>query len=347
MIGFTLFGLLGWGVGGAFSYGAGKLLLWGLLAGLLGATVMPYGARAFQRWLKAYMSEVSGYTLVSVMVGLMAGLLMALLFALPLSLLPGVAGRVVPAAAAIVMTYLGVSFMTARSQSLAAVFESRSRAQSYVPTLHGSVDSTRAIVDTSAIIDGRIADIGRAGFAPGTLVIPKFVLEELQYIADSSDDLRRQRGRRGLEMLNKLQKEAAVPVEIEDIDFRDVDGVDAKLIRMARDTGYPVVTNDFGLNRVAELQGVRVLNINQLATAVKPLIMPGEEVEIRIVQEGKESGQGVGFLDDGTMVVVEEGRRHLNNRIDVVVTRVLQTTVGRMIFAQLKNGVSRDKAAKG
>jgi len=146
-------------------------------------------------------------------------------------------------------------------------------------------------------------------------------------------------------MLQKLQKEAAVPVEISDTDYKDADGVDSKLVLMARATGYPVVTNDFGLNRVAELQGVRVLNINQLAVSVKPLILPGEEVEIRIIQEGKEFGQGIGFLDDGTMVVVEEGRRHLNSKVGVVVTRVLQTAVGRMIFAQLKDG-SRDRGPR-
>jgi uncharacterized protein YacL len=148
-------------------------------------------------------------------------------------------------------------------------------------------------------------------------------------------------------MLNKLQKEAAVPVEISEIDYKDTVGVDAKLVRMAKATGYPIITNDFGLNRVAELQGVRTLNINQLATAVKPLIMPGEDLEIRIIQEGKEFGQGVGFLEDGTMVVVDEGRQYINSRVGVVVTRVLQTAVGRMVFAQMKDGSGRDRGHRG
>jgi len=162
------------------------------------------------------------------------------------------------------------------------------------------------------------------------------VLEELQYIADSPDSVRRKRGRRGLDMLNKLKQEAQTSIQILDADFPDGDGVDAKLVRLAKNLHCPIITNDFNLNRVAELQGVSVLNINELATAVKPLVLPGEDLEIRVIQEGKEAGQGVGFLDDGTMVVIEGGRRYLNNRVDVTVTRVLQTAVGRMIFAQMK-----------
>jgi len=194
----------------------------------------------------------------------------------------------------------------------------------------------RFLVDTSAIIDGRIADISEAGFIPGTLVLPRFVLDELRHIADSADALRRNRGRRGLDILNRLQKESPVPIEITDNDFEDLQEVDSKLVRMASIYGCPIVTNDFNLNRVAELEGVRVLNINQLANAVKSVVLPGEEMAIRVIQEGKETGQGVGFLEDGTMVVVEGGRRHLNDEIEITVTRVLQTVAGRMIFAQPK-----------
>jgi uncharacterized protein YacL len=168
--------------------------------------------------------------------------------------------------------------------------------------------------------------------------VPRFVLDELRYIADSSDSLRRNRGRRGLEVLTRLQKEAAVPIEIIEVDYGDSGDVDGKLVRLAAAYGSPILTNDFNLNRVAELEGVRVLNINQLANAVKSVVLPGEEMAIRIIQEGKEMGQGVGFLDDGTMVVVEGGRRHLNDDLDIVVTRVLQTVAGRMIFAQPKSG---------
>jgi uncharacterized protein YacL len=191
-------------------------------------------------------------------------------------------------------------------------------------------------VDTSAIIDGRIADISHTGFIPGSLIIPRFVLDELQHIADSYDAVRRNRGRRGLEILTRLQKESNIPVEIPEMDLKDVKDVDSKLVKMAKIFGCALITNDFNLNRVAEFQGVQVLNINELAKAVRPVVLPGEEMEVRIIQEGKEAGQGVGFLDDGTMIVVEGGRRHINSNLDVVVTRVLQTAAGRMIFAHPK-----------
>jgi uncharacterized protein YacL len=192
----------------------------------------------------------------------------------------------------------------------------------------------RIVVDTSAIIDGRIAEIVESGFIYGTLVIPRFVLDELQHIADSSDALRRNRGRRGLEILNRMQKEPGTPVEIVEDDVPEVTEVDAKLVALARSRSRVILTNDFNLNRVAELQGVRVMNINSLANAVKPAVLPGEELRVRVIQEGKEAGQGVGFLDDGTMIVVEGGARHIDRDVDVAVTRVLQTVAGRMIFAQ-------------
>jgi uncharacterized protein YacL len=193
------------------------------------------------------------------------------------------------------------------------------------------------IVDTSAIIDGRIADVSQTGFIPGSLIIPRFVLDELHHIADSYDAVRRNRGRRGLEMLTKLQKESNIPIEISEMDVKDVPDVDGKLVKLAKIFGCAIITNDFNLNRVAEIQGVHVLNINELANAVKPVVLPGEEMQVRIIQEGKELGQGVGFLDDGTMIVVEGGRRYINSRVEVVVTRVLQTAAGRMIFAHCKS----------
>lgn len=346
IIGFILVGLSGWGLASIFSDSSAKaILIWTAAGAVAGAIFAPFPARAFQRWLNREMARVPSSTFISGMVGVVAALVVSGLLSLPLSLLPGLAGKLAPVVAVLVLMYLGVVIMTTHSKTVAGIVDTRTlqdkRALPAQPA-----ESPRALLDTSAIIDGRIADIGRAGFAPGILVIPKFVLEELQYIADSSDSLRRQRGRRGLEMLNKLQKEAAVPVEISDTDYKDADGVDSKLILMAKATGYPVITNDFGLNRVAELQGVRVLNINMLANAVKPLILPGEEVDLRVIQEGKEFGQGVGFLDDGTMVVIEDGRKYLNNKVNVVVTRVLQTAVGRMIFAQVRNGASRDRMPK-
>jgi len=197
------------------------------------------------------------------------------------------------------------------------------------------------LVDTSTIIDGRIADISQAGFLYGTLVVPRFVLTELQHIADSGDPLRRNRGKRGLDMLKRLQSESSTPLRISDDDPRDVPDVDGKLVKLARNAECPVITNDFNLNRIAELQGVRVLNINLLANAVKPVILPGEEMNIRIIQEGREFNQGVGYLEDGTMIVVENGKKLLNRQADVVVIRVLQTAAGRMIFAQLRSGISQ------
>lgn len=192
------------------------------------------------------------------------------------------------------------------------------------------------ILDTSVIIDGRVADICQTGFIEGSIIIPEFVLEELRHIADSSDGLKRNRGRRGLDILNRIQKELKIEVKIVDIDFEDVQEVDIKLIKLAKQMDGFVVTNDFNLNKVAELHGVRVLNINELANAVKPVVLPGEEMVVLVVKEGKENKQGIAYLDDGTMIVVEEGRRYMNETIEVVVTSVLQTAAGRMIFAKSK-----------
>ncbi len=189
------------------------------------------------------------------------------------------------------------------------------------------------LLDTSVIIDGRVADIVRAGFIRGTLVVPRFILAELQFFADSGDATRRERGRRGLEMLAKMQKESTVTVAIDDEDPPG-DGADGKLVALARARQVPIVTNDYGLNRVAELHGVTVLNVNDLAKAVRPVVLPGEEIHVRVIQEGKEAGQGVGYLEDGTMIVVENGARSVGEEVAVTVMRVLQTVGGRMIFAQ-------------
>jgi uncharacterized protein YacL len=194
------------------------------------------------------------------------------------------------------------------------------------------------LVDTSAIIDGRIADLSITGFLEGVLVVPRFVLDELRHIADSSDSLRRSRGRRGLEVLGRLRKDPTVPMEVLDVGVGVGDEVDSQLVRLAKGMKSPILTTDYNLNRVAELQGVQVLNVNELANALKSIVLPGEELRVNIVQEGKEAGQGVAYLDDGTMVVVEGGRRYLNAFHDVVVTRVLQTAAGRIIFAQPKSG---------
>lgn len=196
--------------------------------------------------------------------------------------------------------------------------------------------ATPKVLDTSVIIDGRIFDILKTGFVEGTIIIPTFVLEELRHIADSSDSLKRVRGRRGLDLLNQIQKELPIKIEISEKDFPSVQEVDMKLLKLAEEVKGKVITNDFNLNKVAEFQGVPVLNINELSNAIKPVVIPGEEMHLSIVKDGKENGQGVAYLDDGTMIVVEGGRRHLGEDVDVIVTSVLQTAAGRMIFAKIK-----------
>jgi len=192
------------------------------------------------------------------------------------------------------------------------------------------------ILDTSVIIDGRIADICDTGFLEGILVIPNFVLNELQMIADSADSIKRNRGRRGLDILNKMQKDQSIKVKISDMDFKDIPEVDSKLVQLAKVMKAKVITNDFNLNKVAEFHGVEVLNINELSNALKPIVLPGEEMRVLLIKEGKDSNQAIGYLDDGTMVVVENGRRKINEEVEVTVTSVLQTTAGRMIFTRLK-----------
>lgn len=194
----------------------------------------------------------------------------------------------------------------------------------------------KKLLDTSVIIDGRIADICQTAFLEGTLVIPMFVLEELQHIADSSDALKRNRGRRGLDVLNRLQKDIPIDVEMYDGDFEEIQEVDSKLVKLAKVMDGIVVTNDFNLNKVCEFQNVQVLNINDLANAVKPVVLPGEELMVQVIKDGKEQNQGVAYLDDGTMIVVEEGRNYIGETIDVIITSVLQTSAGRMIFAKPK-----------
>jgi uncharacterized protein YacL len=202
------------------------------------------------------------------------------------------------------------------------------------------------ILDTSVIIDGRIADITETGFLEGTLIIPQFVLNELQHIADSSDSIKRTRGKRGLEVLHHIQKQAGVDVRIVDRDYPAVKEVDSKLIELAKDVHGKIITNDSNLNKVAELQGIEVLNINELANSLKPVVLPGEEINVKILKEGKEMGQGVAYLDDGTMIVVDNGRRQMGKTTDVIVTSVLQTPAGRMIFARLKEEANRETKGK-
>lgn len=212
----------------------------------------------------------------------------------------------------------------------------------FIPTKESS-DYNR-ILDTSVIIDGRIADICDTGFVHGKMLVPRFVLDELQYIADSSDSMKRSRGRRGLDILNRMQKSSGINIEIVDQDFPNIKGVDSKLIALATKMSGIIITNDFNLNKVAELQGIKILNVNELANALKPVVLPGETMNVKIIKDGKEPGQGVAYLDDGTMIVVDNAQKYIGSSVNVMVTSILQTTAGRMIFSELKDVVAERKS---
>ncbi|MBA4389592.1 MAG: hypothetical protein C0399_01470 [Syntrophus sp. (in: bacteria)] len=221
--------------------------------------------------------------------------------------------------------------------------KSRTLDLSRVPLFEKMEDNEGAkILDTSTIIDGRIADICETGFVEGTFIIPHFVLYEIQHIADHQDPVKKTRGRRGLDVLHRLQKQTFVRVKIVDYDFPKLKDVDTKLIALAKKMSGKIVTNDYNLNKVAELQGIEVLNINQLSTSLRPAMLPGEQMNVKILKEGKEHGQGIGYLDDGTMVVVDDAKKLLGKSVDVVVTSVLQTTSGRMVFAKLREDAEKE-----
>ncbi len=279
--------------------------------------------------IRSDLAEAPPATLAGAALGLMIGLLLSALLTPALGRLPEPFNRFLPFASAIVLGYLGAGVVGRNPNAYLSVV---SRVLSGRPIDEAS--GRYILLDTSVIIDGRIADVADTGFIDKTLLVPRFVLAELQQIADSGDALRRNRGRRGLEILNRLQNAKAARVEITDRDVPGTQDVDRKLVRLAQELHCPVMTNDYNLNRVAAIESVSALNLNELANAVKTILLPGEQLDIKIIQEGKEYGQGVGYLDDGTMVVVEGGRDHVDETLDVTVTRVLQTVAGRMIFAQ-------------
>jgi uncharacterized protein YacL len=336
IVGMAIFAVGGWQLGVIL---AGRtdtpyiryVLVLSLAGSALGLLITPSITIKPYVWLRSKIHQLPAHHLFAAIIGLVIGLIIAALLALPLSLLPSPLGQVFPFVAALLFGYIGAAVMVMRQKDLFTLIGGQFSREG-APREEGFV-----LLDTSVIIDGRIADISQTGFIRGTMLIPRFVLNELQHIADSPDPLRRNRGRRGLDMLNKLQKDSVSPIRITDMDVEDFREVDDKLIRLAKNLHCPIITNDFNLNRVAELQGVVVLNVNELANAVKAVVLPGESLHVRVIQEGKELGQGVGYLDDGTMVVVENGRRYINSGLDVIVTKVLQTAAGRMIFAQPEN----------
>ncbi|MFY9176629.1 MAG: PIN/TRAM domain-containing protein [Caldicoprobacterales bacterium] len=306
----------------------------GLLFFVLSKKLIHYTVE-FIRLIEQKLQEVPANDILFGVSGLIIGLLISYLVTYPIRQLNiGWLSLLLTTLFYLFFSYLGISIATKRWKEL-EWSELLKRVQR---ERHGQqiVTSRPKILDTSVIIDGRIFDICKTGFVEGPLVIPAFILEELRHIADSSDTLKRNRGRRGLDILNKIQKELDIPVQICEKDFEDIQEVDSKLLKLGQELNGAVLTNDYNLNKIAEFQGVPVLNINELANAVKPVVLPGEEMPVQVIKDGKETGQGIGYLDDGTMIVVDGGKKHVGETIDVLVTSVLQTAAGRMIFAKPK-----------
>ncbi|MBE3576130.1 MAG: TRAM domain-containing protein [Limnochordales bacterium] len=341
------------------------------LGALVGVLVLPFLYQEIWHAIDSFLSrlqKVPGEEIAVAIAGLIVGLLVALLASLPLSLIPWI-GRYLPLIVTLVGGYLGAALAVRKKDELLRLAPWRSRrpgreADQFaalagsapgkgpvdnLPAVAATVDSegrassdrslpqvTRKLLDTSAIIDGRIADVAAAGFLEGPLVIPGFVIQELQRLADSPEELKRNRGRRGLDLLNRMRQDPSLQVEIWEENDTAGQVVDLALVKLARKLGAKVVTNDYNLHKVAQLHGVAVLNLNELANATRPVVLPGEELEVRVLRDGKEQGQGVGYLDDGTMIVVDGGRPYIGSTVAVTVTSVLQTSAGRMIFARPK-----------
>lgn len=301
-----------------------------LLATFLAGSII----KGLQAVLKQ-MEQLPMRQLISSTIGLLVGLSLYALVHPIFAQLSG-AWRVIPIIVVILSGYIGLQLGMRKQDELSKAFQQWLDKKPAKGTEQVKGFEEHKILDTSVIIDGRIADICKTGFIEGTLVIPEFVLEELQHIADSSDLLKRNRGRRGLDILNKIQKELDVHVLVYEGDYEEIAEVDSKLVKLAKALSGKVVTNDYNLNKVCELQGVSVLNINDLANAVKPVVLPGEEIVVQLIKDGKENGQAVAYLDDGTMIVVEGGREYIGTTLEVLVTSVLQTSAGRMIFAKPK-----------
>ncbi len=349
IIGMLLLALLGGYAGQELAVGYQKdVLIYVLGIGLVGALVgfilTPYLTTRPARALRSLLGRMAAETLFAGLIGLVVGLLTAALLAFPLSLLPEPFGDILPFVGVMIFSYFGVSLFVMRQGDIMGLLGTMSGRGGEGGSSSSWTNLNRNILlDTSVIIDGRVGDIAKTGFLPGTLLIPRFVLNELQYIADSPDGLRRARGRRGMETIAELQKLPNVMVRVSDIDVDGMREVDDKLVVLARQLKCPILTNDYNLNRVAELQGVTILNINELANAVKSVVLPGEVLRINVIQEGKEYGQGVGYMDDGTMVVVENGKDVIGEYREVTVSKILQTAAGRMIFARVDESNGKKK----
>ncbi len=331
---FIIGSLGGWLIGRGFLLGTGKgLWFWVLGGGIFSILLERFGFKLLTNWIKQLSFVELFFKCLGVLVGILFVALM-MIISWPILNLMAPDVRVITF---LLLTILCggsvVMIFKVKEKEIMKFFAGNDSFSLKNSTQHGQLK----ILDTSAIIDGRIADLCRTGFLEGVLVIPNFVLVELQKIADSAEQLRRNRGRRGLDLLNKIQKENLVMLKIIDRDYDDLSEVDTKLLRLARELDAKVVTNDYNLNKVAELYGVNVLNINELSNAIKPVVIPGEEMYVHVLRDGKEYGQGIGYLEDGTMIVIEGGKDYIGMDISILVTSVLQTAAGRMIFAKPKD----------
>lgn len=329
-----------------------------ILSALIGFILAPlfwYGLRKLASVIEARLQNASVQDIIISLSGLILGLLLANLMALPLARIPGV-GTYMSVLLNLTFGYLGLRFASRRRYDIWNLITNMdikfklpkgikrnkkgnggSNETAFVELAPEEMITVPKIVDTSALIDGRILDVAQTGFLEGTLVLPRFVLAELQGVADSTDPLRRSRGRRGLTVVTELQKVETLNVDIPEVTLKELerDKVDEALVVLARQMNGKVITTDYNLNKVAQIEGVAVLNVNDLSNSLKPLLLPGEDVEIDIIRVGKENNQGVGYLDDGTMLVVEDGYKHIGERVKVTITSMLQTSAGRMVFGRI------------
>lgn len=313
------------------------MLVGGIFGAIIGSFISPYLIKSlfmFTSTVEKSLSAMSTQDLIAGTLGLFLGLIIANLVGLAFGSVPYI-GPYVSVALSIILGYLGMHLVVSKKSELASWLHLH--AEGSFDKKKNKDHHTGKLLDTNVIIDGRVADIYRSGFLEGPIIVPVFVLEELQKIADSSDILKRKRGRRGLDILNHMRKNSKDDVIIVTNDFEDISEVDSKLVKLAREKNYKIVTNDYNLNKVAELQGVAVLNINDLAIAVKPAVIPGEQIFVQLVKSGTEEGQGVAYLEDGTMIVVENGSQCIGKEVPVIITSVLQTSAGKMIFAKLES----------
>lgn len=312
-----------------------SMLVGGILGAIVGNLVSPYLIRslyAFTSWMEKSLSALSTQDLLLGTVGLFLGLIIANLIGVAFDKVPYI-GPYVSVVLSIILGYLGMHLCISKKNELAGWIHFRTDGK------NKGKDKQKErgkLLDTNIIIDGRIVDVYKSGFLEGPIIVPVFVLEELQKIADSSDVLKRNRGRRGLDILNQLRKNNKDAIKIVTDDFDDMNEVDSKLVKLAREKNWKIITNDYNLNKVAELQGITVLNLNDLASAMKPAVIPGEQLFVQLIKQGKEENQGVAYLEDGTMIVVENGARAIGHEVPVIITSVLQTSAGRMIFAKLE-----------